>query len=221
MLARPLLLTATLLGAAVMAGAETPTPAPSPTPAPAKPAPRTHGTEKSKPAKAGETTPATGLGAQEGKTASPTPKRAFTNEDLPAPPSPVAIPSPGTGRGSVTVLPKTAAPSVPAPSQEPPVAVELSEPFWQGRARAQREVIHTLEQAIPEIQNRIDALRNDRGPTNLMDPNREQNRRAQMAQAQADLEKAKADLERARKALDDLEEEARRKGILPGWLRER
>ncbi len=54
-----------------------------------------------------------------------------------------------------------------------------------------------------------------------MDPNREQNRQAQLAQATADLERAKADVERAKQALTDLEEDARRKSIPPGWLRER
>jgi hypothetical protein len=53
-----------------------------------------------------------------------------------------------------------------------------------------------------------------------MDPNREQSRQAQIAEAQADLERAKADVERARQAQTDLEEEARRKSIPPGWLRE-
>jgi hypothetical protein len=53
-----------------------------------------------------------------------------------------------------------------------------------------------------------------------MDPNREQTRRAEYAQVQAELELAKGQLERARQALVDLEEEARRKGVPPGWLRE-
>jgi hypothetical protein len=41
------------------------------------------------------------------------------------------------------------------------------------------------------------------------------NRRA----AEAALAAARSDLERAKKALADLEEEARGKGVLPGWLR--
>jgi hypothetical protein len=36
---------------------------------------------------------------------------------------------------------------------------------------------------------------------------------------QAELEPARAALEKARRALDGLEEEARRAGALPGWLR--
>jgi hypothetical protein len=221
MLARPLLLTAALLGAAVIGAADSQAPAPSPTPSPTRRAPRTRPAEKGTPAKAGEGTTPKGLGEHEGKSASPEAKRTFSNEDLPAPPSPVAVPPPGTGRGSVTVLPKTAAPPVPTPSAEPPVPVERSEPFWRERARAQREEITRGEATVSELEERIAALRNDRSPTNLADPNREQTRRAQITQAMADLERARADLERSRQALSDLEEEARRKSIPPGWLRER
>ena len=37
--------------------------------------------------------------------------------------------------------------------------------------------------------------------------------------AETNLEAAKAELARAHKALEDLEDEARKKGALPGWLR--
>jgi len=52
-----------------------------------------------------------------------------------------------------------------------------------------------------------------------MDPNREQTRQAEIAKAQAELEAVKAGLETSRQALAALEEDARRKGIPPGWLR--
>jgi outer membrane protein TolC len=91
---------------------------------------------------------------------------------------------------------------------------------WRERGRVAREAISAAETSIVDLESRIAALRNDRGQTGVMDPSREQTRQAQIAQAQADLEKARADLDRARQALTDLEEDARRKGILPGWLRE-
>jgi predicted nucleic acid-binding Zn-ribbon protein len=53
-----------------------------------------------------------------------------------------------------------------------------------------------------------------------MQASREQQRRAALGQAMAELEQAKAAVARGRQALDDLEDEARRKGALPGWLRE-
>lgn len=195
-------LTSAVLAAAVVAGAAAPAPSPRPTAAPGKPA---------------KASPAPSPTAS----ASPSPAgHVFTNEDLPAQPSPAAVASPGpagTGRGTVTVLPKTAGPS-PTPK---PVEKEYdeTEPFWRAQAESRRGAITAAEQKIADLENRITALRNDLSPTNVMDANREQSRQAQITQAMADLEGAKAELEAARQALADFEEGARRKGIPPGWLR--
>jgi chromosome segregation ATPase len=126
----------------------------------------------------------------------------------------------------VTKLPPSAVvpttpPAASSSSDLPPSrgASEDEEAGWRGRANAFRDSISSAEKSIPEIEDRIAGLRNDRSPTNLMDPNREQHRQAEIAKAQAELEAVKAGLETSRKALADLEEEARRKGIPPGWLR--
>ena len=208
---RLLLLSAAV--AAAVSGADTPTPTPSPSPSRAATRPRSADTEKP-PAKTASPAPKPG--------ATKDPGHVFTNADLPE--QPVAVPSPspapgGAGRGSVNVL-GSAAPAA-APSASGPVSPETTEAYWRERAMERRRDIGRAEQRVPPIEQRIADLRNDRNPTNLMDPNREQNRQAQLAQATADLERAKADVERAKQALTDLEEEARRKSIPPGWLRER
>jgi predicted nucleic acid-binding Zn-ribbon protein len=100
-----------------------------------------------------------------------------------------------------------------------PRAAAEEEEGWRGRATALRDAISNAEKTIPEIEDRIAGLRSDRNPTNLMDPNREQHRQAEIAKAQAELEAVKAGLETSRQALASLEEEARRKGIPSGWLR--
>ena len=153
------------------------------------------------------------------------PGHVFTNEDLPAQPSPPAIPSPGpagTGRGTVTTLPKTAALPTPDPAAEAAARhAEQEERIWRGRAKGLRDAVSGGEKTVFELEGRIAELRNDRSPTNLMDPNREQTRQAEITKAQAALESAKAALEISRQGLADLEEEARRKGIPSGWLLER
>ena len=209
---RALSLTATTVFAASLAAADTPKPSPSPKPTP-------------HPKSLGEVAREKKAASPAAKTPSPSPEpspgRVFTNEDLPAQPSPPAIASPGpagTGRGTVTTLPKSAeVPAPPASSGSSDAAQR--EAAWRGRASALRDAITAAEKSIPEIEDRIAGLRNDRNPTNLMDPNREQNRQAEIAKAQAELESMRAGLERSRQALADLEEEARRKGIPPGWLR--
>jgi hypothetical protein len=208
----------TVLAVSVGATADTPKPSPSPG---ASPRPRSL-------AEAAREKRAASPAA---KTASPSPEpspgHVFTNEDLPAQPSPPAIASPGpagTGRGTVTKLPPSAVVATPRPAEgsselAPSRAEQEEEAGWRGRATALRDAISSAEKSIPEIEDRIAGLRNDRNPTNLMDPNREQTRQAEIAKAQAELEAVKAGLETSRQALAALEEEARRKGIPPGWLR--
>lgn len=143
---------------------------------------------------------------------SPPPKRVYGNQDLPSPSA-----SPPEGK------------SVPTPPAEAQAAVDAgragdegaSERYWRQRADRLREEIRGADQSVRQIEEKIAALRNDLAPTNLMDPNREQTRQAQIHAAIQELEAAKGRAADLRKALDDLEEEARRKGVPPGWLRER
>ena len=205
----------------VSVGATADTPKPSPSPA-VSPRPRSLA-EVAREKRAASPAPKTAAPSPE-----PSPGHVFTNEDLPAQPSPPAIASPGpagTGRGTVTKLPPTAVVATPPPAGGSSSELETSraaaqeEAGWRGRATALRDAIGDAEKSIPEIEDRIAGLRNDRSPTNLMDPNREQTRQAEIAKAQAQLEAVKAGLETSRQALAALEEEARRKGIPSGWLR--
>jgi len=211
---RAVSLTAAAVLAASLAGrADTPTASPSPKPSPRARSLGEVARDKKTASPAAKTSPSP----------EPSPGRVFTNEDLPVQPSPPAIASPGpagAGRGTVTTLPKTAALPTPSPDAAAAEAAQ-QEILWRGRADNLRFTIAATEKNIAELEDKIAAIRNDRSPTNLMDPNREQTRQAEMAKAQAQLESAQSALAAARQAQSDLEEEARRKGIPPGWLRER
>jgi hypothetical protein len=190
--------------------------APSPSPRPS-----------ASPTAAPKTSPAPGAAAKPMPKASPSvapPGHVYGNDDLPKPPSPPAVASPGpagAGKGAVTNLKPAEMPPAPAeePTPEPPY--ETTERYWQERAGSLRQTIADTERRITELEQKIGALRDDRSAANAMDPNREQHRQDAIAQAQADLERARADLGRQRQAWDALEEEARRKSVPPGWLRER
>lgn len=156
--------------------------------------------------------------AREGK-ASPAP--SFTAKDLEAariaregPPKP--SPSPGAKGAS----PKpTAKPTVPPP--EPAlVPTPSQEPYWRGRAAEKRRAIADAQLRITALQDQLTALRNDLSPTGVTDPFRLQTQQAEIAKVSAALVEAQRGLERARQEMADLEEEARRAGALPGWLRE-
>jgi len=87
-------------------------------------------------------------------------------------------------------------------------------------ARQRREALARAEALVAELEERIAALRNDMSPSvGFGDPNRQQTMQAQIGQAQSELKAAQATLAAARKAVDDLEDDARRAGALPGWVR--
>lgn len=224
-----MLLSVLLLTGALAGPADTPDPRPSPA-ATASPRPRSSAKEKPKPT-TGRTSPAP-ASASPAPHASPSSaapssagpaagkKGVYTNEDLPKEPSPAPSAKAGAGRGTVTVIGPDGQAPVPVAEPAGPVEPEGTEQFWRGRADALRGTIAEIEQRMATLQQRISELRDDRNPTNVMDPNREQTRRARIAEAQAELERATADLERTRQSLADLAEEARRKNIPPGWVRE-
>ena len=56
-------------------------------------------------------------------------------------------------------------------------------------------------------------------PTNVQDPNRLQSRDRELREAMDSLDATRSAADTARKALADLEEEARRAGVPPGWVR--
>lgn len=93
------------------------------------------------------------------------------------------------------------------------------EAAWRRRAQAARDRVSAAEKKIAELQAKIEGLRSDLSPTNVMDPQREQTRQAEIASTQSALEAARAELAAAQKAIADLEDEARRRSVPPGWLR--
>jgi hypothetical protein len=97
------------------------------------------------------------------------------------------------------------------------------EAYWRARAKAARAAVEAAEARVAKAEAAA-----QRAPAGIRQPQpgdalrqvpppvvTDANRRA----AEAALAAARSDLERAKKALADLEEEARRKGVLPGWLR--
>ena len=138
------------------------------------------------------------------------PAKVYTNDDLDA------ARSAPESQGTVST-PGTAAPSGPAPA---PMPTMDPADRWRRDAKQRRDAVTRAEAKVAAIQTKIDALMLDRDPVNVMDPNRMQTLEAVKAQALQDLETAKTELSQARQALEDLEEDARKNGVPPGWLRE-
>lgn len=96
---------------------------------------------------------------------------------------------------------------------------DSDERAWRQRMKEHRDAIAAAEQAIRASEERLARLMSDRDPVGLMDPNRLQTIESQKNEAMQALESAQRDLAGARQALQNLEEEARRNNIPPGWLR--
>jgi hypothetical protein len=132
--------------------------------------------------------------------------------------------------GAVTVLPENgnleAAPAASSADDEvvsgegrPVGGRKRNEEYWRNRTTQLREAAQEADNKVKELEARIAELRNDMSPTNVQDPNRLQSRDRELREAMDSLDATRSAAETARKALADLEEEARRAGVPPGWVR--
>ena len=81
--------------------------------------------------------------------------------------------------------------------------------------------ITEAQAVVAQGEQRLAGLRNDVAPDDPMNPFRQQTRETEIKAEAERLEEARAQVALARQALSDLEDEARRAAIPPGWLRER
>jgi len=92
-----------------------------------------------------------------------------------------------------------------------------TEAEWRGRMEAAKDTLRRSELFRDALQSRINGLTTDF--TARDDPYQ----RAQIAddrqKALAELEQVKKDVDNAKKAIGDIEEEARRANVPPGWIR--
>ena len=159
--------------------------------------------------------------------------KVFTNKDLrgapasstaeaskpsgpPAAQSASAKPAPSTAAAGEPAADGKAADAKAADGKAPKGEVK-DEAYWRKRAQALRDQLERDRTLADALQSRIDALTADFSSRD--DP-------AQRAKIGVDRQKALAELERMRaavsagtKAIADLDEEARRAGVPPGWLR--
>jgi hypothetical protein len=144
-----------------------------------------------------------------------TPSRVYTNEDLKGARAPLT-----TGAATAEAKP-AAAPSEggAAPAAQPPAASDpkKDEQAWRERIAKAREELERQELFLQALQSRATGLyaeftaRDDPAQRLLIERDRQR--------VLNEMERVKADIERLRKAVADIEEEARRAGVPPGWLR--
>jgi hypothetical protein len=113
--------------------------------------------------------------------------------------------------------PGDAKPTDVKPDAVVPETPAKDEKFWRARITAVKEDIRRNEMFRDALQTRINALSNDFAARD--DPYQ----RAQIAddrqKALAELNRVTQDIEKAHKSVADIEEEARKAGVPPGWIR--
>lgn len=135
--------------------------------------------------------------------------KVVTNDDVPrgaAPAAPAAAPEKAAGKPAE-------APGEPARPGEP----VKDEAWWKQRVSQVREELRRNEMFADALQTRINSLANDFASRD--DPYQRAEIAQERVKAIAELDRVKADLDAGRKRIADIEEEARRAGVPPGWLR--
>jgi hypothetical protein len=146
---------------------------------------------------------------QERRKAQKTPSKGYTKKDLPpSSPAPAAAPA-------------TQTPAAQAPAEAKPTEVtpgdEKDETWWKNRMNQAREELRRNEMFAEALQTRINALSTDF--VNRDDPYQRAQIGIDRDKSIAELARVKADIERGKQQIADIEEEARKASVPPGWLR--
>jgi DNA repair exonuclease SbcCD ATPase subunit len=94
---------------------------------------------------------------------------------------------------------------------------------WKARAAAARQSLKGVEQQVAAADAEVERLRQDLNPmstTFSTDPYVSLRLQGQLTEAQARAAEAREALKSAKEAYETFENEARRAGVPPGWLRE-
>jgi hypothetical protein len=154
--------------------------------------------------------------------AQPAAGKVYTNKDLPASAqTPAAVPASGpeTAAPVDPVAAATAAkPAEPKPEGEvKPEGETKDEAWWKHRIMSTREELRRNEMFAEALQTRINALSRDY--TSRDNPAQRRQIGQDRAESLSELNRVKQDIERGKKQIADIEEEARKAGVPPGWLR--
>ena len=137
-----------------------------------------------------------------------TPSKVITKKDLP--PS-----AQGTTPSTPAPAPATAAAEAKPPETKP--TEEKDEAWWKNRINQVREELRRNEMFAEALQTRINSLSTDF--VNRDDPFQRGKIGEDRDKAIAELSRVKAEIVNAKKQIEDIEEEARKAGVPPGWLR--
>ena len=140
--------------------------------------------------------------------------KVYTNKDLPASAQKPATPAAGTE--STIPLDPVAAATEQKPEAKPEGETK-DEAWWRNRIAAAREELRRNEMFAEALQTRINSLGRDF--VSRDNPVQRARISEDRAEALSELNRVKQEIGRGKKQIEDIEEEARKGGVPPGWLR--
>jgi archaellum component FlaC len=157
---------------------------------------------------------------QERRKALPASTKVYTNKDLPASavkPAEAAAPAkPAEPSSAIPVEGQpTPAGGGPAGGEQP--AAKNDEAVWRKRMSDAREELRRNEMFAQALETRFNSLTND--VISRDDPAQRARLAADRKDVQNELGRVRQEIEQGKKAIADIEEEARKAGVPPGWLR--
>lgn len=142
--------------------------------------------------------------------------KVYTNDDLK---SDITKSAPATAPGAVPPAPSTQVPSVNLPGGKVEGNEEevKDQAYWSARISAARAALERSRIFADALQSRLNALTTD--IVNRDDPAQRSQLELERQRAIAELDRVKKEMAAQTKAISDIEDEARRANVPPGWLR--
>ena len=159
----------------------------------------------------------------ERKKATPQAKKTYTNDDLKQipPPAGTATAKPGDAKDAAkpgdAEKPADAKVEAEKVDATKPAEPAKTEEFWRTRIAQAREDIRRNEAFREALQSRVNALTADF--TARDDPFQRAKIADDRQKALAEMARLSEEIENGKKHITDIEEEARRAGVPPGWIR--
>lgn len=146
------------------------------------------------------------------------PKKVYTSKDLPksaTPPPAAQTPAPAPAAAPAAGEPAEGEQKADASAQ--PGEEVKDEQWWRQQMAVLRDELTRNQMFLEALQTRINSLATDY--VSRDDPAQRARVAEDRQRSLSMMDRVKLDIEKANKAIADLEEEARKAGVPPGWLR--
>jgi cytoskeletal protein RodZ len=142
--------------------------------------------------------------------------KVYTNDSLrPAPPP--SAPATPTTPGDQPASPSAAAPGTGTTGGATGQDSKKDEASWRDRVKNTREALDRAKVFAEALQSRINALNTDF--VNRDDPVQRNGIATELKKATAEMDRVKKEIDTHTKALNEIQEEARRAGVPAAWVR--